>query len=190
MSTETEAPAPDFSFRPLGTIASTVARENDIWMTLAGSWGHLPFPVPPVPVIIPDEQRAEWDRLESGHADAAELPQRKPADSDGMPQGWAEIHEELSQLPGADEPMPAKDVPRPGTGNVSATQQRPAGIEAGPGPGHSVPLDDDAQADKHAEHFGAPDEAFWADEKPRVIPPPETTEMTAILPVPSEGDRQ
>lgn len=42
--------------------------------------------------------------------------------------------------------------------------------------------------DADAEQFGPPDEPFWGEEKPRIVPPEDTQAMTAVLPAP-EGDK-
>ena len=80
-------------------------------------------------------------------------------------------------------PPPVEDVPRPGSEpEASAAEVPMSGDRASDGPGHP-------NADADAEQFGAPDEPFWEDDEPRIVPPPETTEMTAVLPVPQEGEQ-
>lgn len=45
----------------------------------------------------------------------------------------------------------------------------------------------EAKARRDAEKFGAPrDEQFWGDDKPQIVPPPETAEMTAITERPGQ----
>lgn len=64
-------------------------------------------------------------------------------------------------------------------------EARPHTMPDLPGPGRSEPADDDL-ADVDAAHFGAPDEPFWGAEKPRVAPPPEPAEETAVPDAPKE----
>ena len=75
-------------------------------------------------------------------------------------------------------PPPVEDVPRRGSEpEASAAEVPMSGDRASDGPGHP-------NADADAEQFGAPDEPFWEDDAPRIVPPPETD--TAVLDAPEQ----
>lgn len=213
MSTDTEVPPVPAEMPLRLACAVAVARENAAWLTMTRAWGT--DPVPP-PVIIPEQQRAEWKRLKDHPVFSADEQaaqdrrwlaglRERMYEGTRKPDGWLtgtapdpSERNRCSIWPGpaaadATELGAGATQPPPQGLSESGTIPPPAEDQPGPGPRgcDSIPRLPDPDEDEAAAQFGCPaDEEFWPDEHPGIAPPPETTQtMTAVLPLPGQEQR-
>lgn len=165
--------------RPAGQDDLGRERQVRAEASAPGALGAGRFPSPPPPDVRRDGMGAQGEPATGPPLDLPRAntvpPPPVPWKPGTVPPPVEEVMPHASgqpQAPGAEAHM---SVPRPG---AEPTGPGVAGT-AEAGPGHP-------QRDGLAEQFGAPREPFWPDDKPRIVPPPETTEMTAITERPEQ----